>query len=299
VPCVVRDDLAGDDALVVMVSENDAAKRHGLPPLAEAGVFGQLAERGWSQRRIAERMGCRQPHVSKRLALLRLPDAAIEALAGGQITAADGAELGRLAAHPDRAVKALEEIGGTGWATAERVVTRHLAQIEQEQSAAAVRDKMEAEGLTVVDPGTLGSFAYAKRLDDVVAAAPHRDPDSHAGPAAELPAWSSSYGPGRAARDAERAEQDRQRAAAARVRKEAAGRLAVRPVSMARAAELVSLALIARHVDAQCLETAVKWLRAAWGRPGRGRSLRLRRAGHRERGPPRDPAPGRRDGLGR
>lgn len=282
VPCVVRDDLAGDEALVVMLAENDPAKRHALEPLAEARAFAELARRGWSQRRIAGRMGCRQPHVSKRLALLRLPEPVIEALASGKLTPADCAELTRLSDHPDRALKALAQIGGSPWDTAQTVVTKHLADIDREHRAADVQAELEAEGIKVVDPGVLGPFGYAKRLDDDADTSAHRDagclvgvarygsrelycrdPDSHEGTPAELPRWSASHGAASAATDAARAERDRQRAAAARARKEAAARLAARPLAAALAAEVVSLALIARHADAQCLETAVRWLRAA------------------------------------
>jgi ParB/RepB/Spo0J family partition protein len=289
VSCIVRDDLAGDDALTVMLSENDPGKRHGLTPLAEAAAFAQLAERGWSQRKIAARVGCGQAHVSKRLTLLRLPEPAIEALAGGKITAADGAELARLcsAGHPGLAMQALEEIDGTGWASAENVVSRRLAQLERDEQAAAVRAAMEAEGIKVVDPDKLGPRAWARRLDDDADLAPHReagcltgvaraggrelyctDPAAHEGTAAALPGAADAGVS--AAAEAARAGRDRQNAAAARSRKAAAGQLAVRPVTAARAAELVSLALIARHADAQCLETAVKWLRAAGIGPASG-----------------------------
>jgi ParB/RepB/Spo0J family partition protein len=291
VPCVIRDDLAGDDALAVMLSENDPAKRHGLTPLAEARAYAQLAERVWSQRKIAARMGCKQPHVSKRVALLRLPAEAISALTAGKLTAADGTELARLAGHPERAVKALAEIDGSTFNNAAAVVGRHLQQAEREKNAAATRAQLEAEGIPVVDPGQMGAYAYARRLDDGAgtelhraagclrgAASSHsgsrelycRDPDSHEGTAAALPGWSRSYGSGRAAADAERAEENRHRAAAARARREAAARLAARPVPAARAAELLSLALISRHVDAACLKTAAGWLRAAGIGPADG-----------------------------
>ena len=152
-PGVIRDDLAGDDALVAMLAENDDGKRKGITPLAEARAFAQLAGRGWSQRRIAVRMGCKQPHVSKRLALLKLPAEALAALEAGQITTADAAELGRLADRPDRAAAALAEIGRASWDNAAAVVDRHLARARREETAAATRARLEAEGLKVVDPG--------------------------------------------------------------------------------------------------------------------------------------------------
>lgn len=291
-PCVIRDDLAGDEALIAMLSENDPGKRRGVGPLAEARAMGELAGRGWPQRKIAQRMGCGQSHVSKRLALLKLPGEAAGALAAGKITAADGVELARLAAHPDRAVKALGEISGNSWDSAARVVDRHLAQVRREQAAAATRAALEAEGLKVVDPGVLGPFGYAQQLrggEEVLEA--HRaaecllgaassysgeaefycaDPASHEGTAAALPGWSQSYAARGGREDRARAEQDRLRAQAARARREAAARLAAQPISAARAAELVSVALIHRHADAACLKTAVGWLRDAGIGPAGG-----------------------------
>jgi ParB/RepB/Spo0J family partition protein len=290
VPCVVRDDLAGDDALAVMLSENDPAKRKALSPLAEARAFAELAARGWSQRRIAQRMGCKQPQVSKRLALLRLPGQAIEALAAGWITPADAGELAKLAAHPEHAVKALGEIGSAAWDNAARVVARHLEQIEREKTAAATRAKLEADGVKVVDPGQLGPYGYAKRLHDGTDLAPHRaagclvgapssyrgepeyycrDPSSHEGTPAALPGWSSTYGTF-SARDERRAAEDRARQQAARARKHAAAKLAARPVTAAQAADVVSRAVINRHVDAACLKTAAGWLRDAGIGPAYG-----------------------------
>jgi ParB/RepB/Spo0J family partition protein len=289
--CVVRDDLAGDDALAVMLSENDPAKRHGLTPLAEARAFAALRDRGWSQRKIAQRMGCKQPHVSKRLALLRLPAEAAGALAAGKITAADAAELARLDGHPDRAVQALREIGTTSWLTAAAVVTRHLQQLERAATAAATKAALAADGIKVVDPGALGPYGFAKRLDPsksvikahraagcLAGAASSsdgrpeyycRNPDTHEGTPDALPGWRDWHNSG-GGQDAKRTAEDRERARAARARRQAAAELAARPVSAAQAADLVSRALISRGVDAACLKTAVGWLRAAGIGPAEG-----------------------------
>jgi ParB-like chromosome segregation protein Spo0J len=286
---VIRDDLAGPEALVVMLAENDPAKRHALTPLAEARVFAQLAERGWSQRQIASRVGCKQPHVSKRLALLRLPEPAIEALATGEITPADGAELARLDGHPDEAARALADIRRRGWEDAQAIVRHQLARLERAEQAAKVRAGLEAEGIPVVDPGILGPFAYAKRLRDGTDLEAHRsagclvgvardgfrelyckDADRHEGTPAEVTAWTESHGTQRDEAEARRAAENRQRAAAAKARKVAAGRLAVMPVPPAQAADLLAAVMVERHTDAQCLETAVRWLRDAGLGPAGG-----------------------------
>lgn len=282
-PCILRDDLADDDALAVMLSENDPDKRLSLAPLAEARAYAQLAGRGWSQRTIATRMGCGQSHVSKRLALLRLPDVARAALAAGKITAGDATELARLSAWPGRVADALGHIGGNSWDTASAVVSRHLDQIHRAEAAAATKAKLEADGIKVVDPGQMGAYGYAKRVDPdriephkavgclVGAAASYsgepeyycQDPASHEGTPDALPGWSGTFGAERDARDAERAAAEQERARAARARKKAAAALAVRPVPVARAAELLAAAVIHRSTDASSLKSAVGWLREA------------------------------------
>lgn len=65
VPYTVRDDLAGAEAIAAMIAEN--RHRAELAPLAEAAAMASLARLGWPQRKIAERSGCSQAHVSKRL----------------------------------------------------------------------------------------------------------------------------------------------------------------------------------------------------------------------------------------
>ena len=290
-PCVVRDDLAGDDALIVMLAENDPAKRHQLPVLGEARAFAELASRGWSQRQIAQRMGCGQSHVSKRIALLKLPEPVTAAIADGRVTAADGAELVRLAGHPEAAVKALTDLGQSSWLTAAAAVNRQLQQVQRQEAAEATRAQFEAQGIPVVDPGVLGPYGYAKRLHDgtdlephraagclVGAAASHnggpelycREPDSHEGTAAALPGWSGSFGPQRDERDRQAAEQARHRKAAAQSRRAVAAQLAARSLPGPVAADLIARTLIARHADAHALKTAMGWLRAAGIGPAEG-----------------------------
>ena len=91
VPYVVRDDLAGAEAIAAMIGEN--RHRAGLAPLAEAAAMADLARRGWSQRKIAQRSGCSQAHVSKRMTLLELPAAARDAVAGGHLPVIQALEL--------------------------------------------------------------------------------------------------------------------------------------------------------------------------------------------------------------
>jgi ParB/RepB/Spo0J family partition protein len=76
---VVRADLATPEAAAAaFVVEN--MHRAALAPLEEARAYALLADLGLGQRDIARRTGVSQSHVSKRLALLRLPQQAQDAL---------------------------------------------------------------------------------------------------------------------------------------------------------------------------------------------------------------------------
>ena len=76
--------------------------REDLSPLEEARAFKSLVtNHGMTQRSIAERIGCSQSHVSKRLALMELPPSALDAIGAGQVTLEEGAELVKLVDHPD------------------------------------------------------------------------------------------------------------------------------------------------------------------------------------------------------
>jgi ParB/RepB/Spo0J family partition protein len=93
VPAIVR---ATDDAgaLEIMIVENLA--RQDLTPLEEATGIGELAKLGRTQRQIADLLGTSQPHISKRLGLLKLPDRARTALDHGEITVEEGTALAAL-----------------------------------------------------------------------------------------------------------------------------------------------------------------------------------------------------------
>lgn len=73
VPCIVRT-FTEQARIEAMVIEN--LQRSDLTPFDEARGLAQLVAVGLTQRDIAERVGCSQSHVSKRLSLAVLPPAA-------------------------------------------------------------------------------------------------------------------------------------------------------------------------------------------------------------------------------
>lgn len=84
VPCIHRGFRSDAERQEVMLVEN--LQRQDLSPLDEARGFQALADLGHSQRQIAERVGCNQSHVSRRLALLELDDEQVQALERGEVT---------------------------------------------------------------------------------------------------------------------------------------------------------------------------------------------------------------------
>lgn len=146
IPAIVRADLTGTDGLAAMVAEN--MHRQGMHPLDEAALFSLQVELGASQRQIAERTGCSQAHVSKRLALLRLPQPAQDALGAGVIDLSDAQALGRLSAQDQASAWArFQDAGGSLAATAGAVA----AETREQTAEAELRTELLAEGITVVN----------------------------------------------------------------------------------------------------------------------------------------------------
>jgi ParB/RepB/Spo0J family partition protein len=103
VPVVVLSDLSEEQRQEAMLIEN--LQRSDLTALEEATAFGRLIDLGLSQKTLATRIGRSAAHVSKRLALLKLPEAARDAVDSGKITVEAGLELTRLEAHPEEITK--------------------------------------------------------------------------------------------------------------------------------------------------------------------------------------------------
>lgn len=146
VPCIVRPDLVGQAAVEVMLIEN--LQRVDLNPLEEARGFARLEELGLSQRQIAERVGCNQSNVSKKIGLIKLPAAAAILIEQGQLSVTNATALLPLAEHPTRLLAAMRETtsyGGVGGA-----VDRHLKEIKDEAKISAIREELKAKGLRVV-----------------------------------------------------------------------------------------------------------------------------------------------------
>lgn len=94
IPCIVRE-FTEQARVEAMVIEN--LQRQDLSPFDEARGLTQLVAVGLTQRDIAERVGCSQSHVSKRLSLAAMPAAAEELFVAESLTIQQVEELAKVA----------------------------------------------------------------------------------------------------------------------------------------------------------------------------------------------------------
>lgn len=159
VPAIVRD-LNDLERLEAMMIEN--LQRQDLSPLEEASAYERLVGLGHTQRKLAERIGRSQAHISRRLTLLRIPPEAQAALDTGRITVEDGVELAKLADSPGRMKSALKAVKGSsspGW-----TIRNQVEELEREKKIEKVRGSLGAEGVRIVDRGVVGYKQEAKTL---------------------------------------------------------------------------------------------------------------------------------------
>jgi ParB/RepB/Spo0J family partition protein len=259
-PCTIRHDLTVAAALEAMLVEN--LQREDLSPLEEAAGFKRLLDEGLSQRTIAERVGCNQSHVSRRLALLKLPEQARADLTAGLINAADAAKLAQYA-NDDEAFEVAWGHGVRG------SVSYGAAEAQRIFDARAKRRKLELEGKRVVDLSTPG----AKRLYQLdVDLKKHRKLRCHA-------YYVERYGDGELCTDPashpktptgvpvdQEVIDKRERSKAMKARVAAAQHLEAWPTPPAIAAVHLARALSTRLEHAAALQLAVGWM-AANGAP--------------------------------
>lgn len=159
VPCIVRTDLTDGARIEAMLVEN--LQRQDLTPLEEAEGYQRLVDLGLSQRNIAEKVGCKQPHVSKRLALLELPPSARNALDAGSINVAGATALLKAKDRPeliDKAVKAFpkpskkEGVRALEADEVERVVDRTVTEALNKVKAQELKLEINAKGWVAITP---------------------------------------------------------------------------------------------------------------------------------------------------
>jgi ParB family transcriptional regulator, chromosome partitioning protein len=173
IPAEVRD-LDDTTRRELMLIEN--LHRDDLTPLQEARGYRDALDNNsqLTQRQLAERVGKSQGHISKRLALLRLPTPLLKQLDSGGISVADATTLIPLAEHPDRIAEARS--AARDGLTLEAAVRAQVAALRQEAHRASVAEDLAARGIQVAAEDW---WRAGKRLGD----GPNDvtvDPDLHA-----------------------------------------------------------------------------------------------------------------------
>ncbi|PNY81346.1 ParB/RepB/Spo0J family partition protein ParB [Deinococcus koreensis] len=108
-PVIIRD-LADREALEIAIIEN--LQREDLGPLEEARAYQSLLEHGLNQEGVAQAVGKGRSTIANALRLLTLPDPALNALEGGEISAGHARAI---LAQPDKdRLWALEQIRSRG-----------------------------------------------------------------------------------------------------------------------------------------------------------------------------------------
>ncbi len=149
VPAIVRA-YTPEKLLKAQIIENFA--RADLDELAEAKAFQRLVkEFRYSQRKVAEEIGCTQAQVSRRIALLKLDKAALDALSERKITIHEAVDLTKLAEMPAaQRKKAVKEFLGSGGHNRRWVLERHLRTEKDRKTKEELIDKLEGEGISYI-----------------------------------------------------------------------------------------------------------------------------------------------------
>lgn len=158
---VVRVDLA-DEAAAATAFIVENIHRAELKPIEEARTYELLADLGLSQREIASRCSVSQSHVSKRQALLRLPQDAQDALALERLTIGDALALAAAPAEDQVLLWQTVEERDIPVATARAELAQRR---EQEQRISDARAQAKKERVTLVDAeAEFGKAADRHRL---------------------------------------------------------------------------------------------------------------------------------------
>jgi ParB/RepB/Spo0J family partition protein len=179
VPAIVRPPLVDVDRRVeLMLIEN--LQRKDLEPLEEAEGYRRLTEYGMTQVTIAERVGCSQSHVSKRLQLLDLAPKVVDAVNAGKVSVSDALELGKLDDHK-RQEAALKEAKKTSYGGhelgVEWAVDQQVAQIQRAEKLEKIEAEAKKKGWTLIKSGS--KRAYERVAPDQYYSGVHVDLKGH------------------------------------------------------------------------------------------------------------------------
>lgn len=164
VPVIVRDKGAAGSAIEIMLIEN--LQREDLPPTDEAEAFRKLIDdHGYTHKKLGDRVGRSQGHISKRLSLLKLPVKAKEAVDSGGIRMEDALELTKLSAAPTVVNKIVQQ-AGQGYKV-DRLIDREIQELEREKKIAETTAQLQSAGTKIVG-WMQGSYGTQKLKGEAV-----------------------------------------------------------------------------------------------------------------------------------
>lgn len=159
IPALVRADLIPGSNLSITAQVVENLHRLDLTPLDEARAYNLLRQLNMKQADIALAVGVNQGQVSKRLALLKLPEA-IAAKVGDDLDVATAVELSRLPA-PVRDNVADQIAKG---ADPEQATRRARTAVDRDAEHQALVDDLETRGVALVDFPT--TFHWGRDRED-------------------------------------------------------------------------------------------------------------------------------------
>lgn len=146
VPVILRS-MDEEQRVRAMLVEN--LQREDLSVLEEARAYKRLADEfDLTQRELSVQVGKSQGHISKRLALLSLPEEVRTQIDSGGIAVSDGVELAKLAGDEKRIEQALA--GANDWTTVSESVERVLDEQKRQDAIDARVAELRAKGKSAV-----------------------------------------------------------------------------------------------------------------------------------------------------
>lgn len=156
VQCIVRGDLVGGRDEDAMLIEN--LHREDLTPIEEARGYQRLLDRGLSQRDVAQRVGRTQPHISKTVALLKLPQLVHDQVTDGTVTLDDARALIPIADDVRRIQKVLAR---PSWQPVAGAVQEQVVEINRSKQVAALIGQLKREGKTYIKTVPWDGYLHA------------------------------------------------------------------------------------------------------------------------------------------
>lgn len=155
VPAFVTDPTDAKDRTILQLVSN--LQRQDLDPIEEALAFSALSNEGVQQKEIAERVGVTQPHVSKRVSLLKLSDSLQNRVRVGTLDVNLAVELAKVRDH------AVQEKLASENSLSEHRVAMALKRQKEEDNLAKFIKQATSKGAPVDTETDLTGY---RRLED-------------------------------------------------------------------------------------------------------------------------------------